>query len=272
MALWSNTDAQASKPKFLTKQVVVDATDAAVVVLGSDSINIKGHSYETGDAVIYTTSGTPITPLVNGTVYYVIRVDSDTIQLAANANDAAAGTEIVLTVLGDSTDDTIELERSDVVFVSAEEAQTPDNKAKGLTHAGWWTYSTYVDANTNTRHKAECIVAMGTGNVVSGDANDDAIVVDPTITIDTQPLPQTVTDPDPATFVVAASVDNGATPTYQWQNDGGTATWVNEVGATGTSFTVDPSTGLDGYSYRVIVSSQGAASVTSNEVLLTVNP
>lgn len=99
----------------------------------------------------------------------------------------------------------------------------------------------------------------------------DASLAQLTITIGTQPQAASVTAPDPATFtVVASGVGDLA---YQWQVDdqlGGGMVDIN--GATSASYTVDDSTGLDGYEYQVIVSSASgaAADVTSNAVALTV--
>lgn len=275
MSLWNNVENLAGKPKWLTEKITFDASSADVVSLGDDSITFAGHGYATGDSVVYTNGGgTQITGLTSGVTYFVRRTTADVFTLydsKVNALAAPSVTGLVnLTGLGVGTVHTFQLDPADVVFVSAEEAQTPANKAKGLTHSGWWRYSTYTDAQANVRHKAECLVAMGTGNVVSGDA-EDVITVDPVITINTQPLLQTVTDPAPATFTAAATVDNGGTVTYQWQNDGGVASWVNEVGETAATLVIDPTTGLNGYSYRVVVSSAGAADVTSSAVLLTVN-
>lgn len=104
-------------------------------------------------------------------------------------------------------------------------------------------------------------------------AADDAVIADPTITIGTAPAPTTVTDPDPATFTVVATTDGAGELTYQWQVDdqlgGG---MVDIVGETSATLTIDPSTGLNGYEYQVVVSTNGAADVTTAPVVLTVNP
>jgi len=53
------------------------------------------------------------------------------------------------------------------------EAQT--NRGKGIKTPGWVQYRTYTDANGNTRHKVETLVAAGS---MTGDANDDSVVAD----------------------------------------------------------------------------------------------
>ena len=66
-----------------------------------------------------------------------------------------------------------EAEKDKVFFVDTTEAQVAGNKAKGLS-AGWNLYSTYTDSDSNTRHRAECVVAM---SVSSGDAGDAGAIV-----------------------------------------------------------------------------------------------
>lgn len=56
-----------------------------------------------GDAVRVASTDTPPAPLVNGGIYYVIRVDATTIKLATSPYTAAAGTAIDLTDVGTGT-------------------------------------------------------------------------------------------------------------------------------------------------------------------------
>ncbi len=49
---------------------------------GSDQITISGHGFNSGDGVVFkVSSGTPPSPLVANTIYYVNRVDANTIRL-----------------------------------------------------------------------------------------------------------------------------------------------------------------------------------------------
>lgn len=156
--------------------------------------------------------------------------------------------------------------------ISAAEAATPGNKAKGVQHPGWVLYRTYTDAQGNTRHKSETLVAMST---ISGDDNTDdtTIGIDPVITIGTQPSPLSVTSPTAATFTVVSTINNGGALSYQWQvsTDTGT-TWTNITGETGTTLNISDTDQeyLTANQFRVIVSSTGATSVTSNAVTLTI--
>jgi hypothetical protein len=162
-------------------------------------------------------------------------------------------------------------EKAQTYGVSAAEATNPANKAKGVQSPGWIRTVTYTDQHGATRNKTETLVAMKSMDAGSVDnTTDDATIgIDPTITIGTQPTSASVTAPDPATFTVVATVSNGATPTYQWEVDDGTG-YAAITGATSASYTVEDSTGLDGYLYRVVVSSTGAADVTSSVATLTV--
>jgi hypothetical protein len=163
-------------------------------------------------------------------------------------------------------------EKNATAGISAAEAALAANKAKGLQHAGWVQYSTYTDAQGNTRHKSETLVAMS--SITSDDNADDTTVgIDPVITIGTQPVAASVTTPDPATFTVAATVNNGATPTYQWQvsTDTGT-TWTDITGKTSATLTVISTDAeyVTANQFRAVVSSTGAASVNSTARTLTI--
>lgn len=156
--------------------------------------------------------------------------------------------------------------------VDVSEAQTSGNITKGLNTPGWVKYSTYTDANGNTRNKSEVLVAFST---LTGD--NDTIDPDPVITIGTQPLAASVTAPDAATFTVVASATRGAVLTYQWQvQQEGTGAWADITSATLASYTTgataigDGAGATDGDAYRVIVSAPGATPVTSDAVVLTV--
>jgi len=70
----------------------------------TEAITLTGHTYGTGNAVAYGVgAGSAIGGLVSGTTYYIIRVDDDTIKLAASSADALAGTAINLTSVGTGT-------------------------------------------------------------------------------------------------------------------------------------------------------------------------
>ncbi len=81
--------------------------DGADVTVGTDQITITSHGYVTGDAVVLRGTTLP-TPLTTDTVYYVIRVDANEIQLATTFANAEAGTQIDITVAGAGTGHTLD--------------------------------------------------------------------------------------------------------------------------------------------------------------------
>ena len=161
-------------------------------------------------------------------------------------------------------------DKAATVGVDVAEATTPANINKGINSPGWVKYSTHTDGQGATRHKSEVLVAFSS---MSGEASDDSVAVEPVITIGTQPSAASVTSPANATFTVVATVNNGATATYQWQvsTDSG-ATFANVAGATSATLLVESADTeyLDANQFRVVVSSTTAADVTSNAVVLTV--
>lgn len=79
---------------------------ATVVNITTDAITITAHGLLTRDPVILTSSNTPATlpgGLAINTVYYVIRIDANTIALATSLLNATAGTRINLTTVGTDT-------------------------------------------------------------------------------------------------------------------------------------------------------------------------
>ena len=124
-----------------------------------------------------------------------------------------------------------------IIGVSLAEAKLAENKAKGLSSPGWWSYRTYTDAAGSTRHKAECIASFKDGSQVSGDATDDAYAGDvtSTITISSQPANATVYFPAGAvgTFTSNGAADGSRTAgTYTVTDAAGNAS------GTGADFTV----------------------------------
>jgi hypothetical protein len=154
-------------------------------------------------------------------------------------------------------------EKDTVFGLDVAEAQTAENQAKGLN-------TPYTDAQGNTRHKSEVLVAISTITL-----DNDTIA--PEITIGTQPANQSVTAPAAATFSVVATRTGSGSLTYQWQiQQEGAGAWADISGATSASYTTgatatgDGAGATDGDKYRVVVSLAGAESVTSSAATLTV--
>jgi len=164
-----------------------------------------------------------------------------------------------------------------IIFVDNQEAALKENKDRGINAPGWWSYYTYTDGEGNVRHKAEMLVTIAGPDLNTNETqNDDAVVADFAIDIDSQPAAASVLTGDPAQFVVAAvSRPAGGTLSFQWQEDQG-AGFVNLAdggvysGATAATLDISDATGFDTYQYRVVVSVVGGADVTSDAALLTV--
>lgn len=108
------------------------------------------------------------------------------------------------------------------------------------------------------------------GTVDGGDYTG-TIVYDNTVTITQQPTGQSASG-GAATFSVSAVSSPGGRLSYQWQRQVA-SDWVAVTGGTSASLALSGLTnGADnGVRYRVVVSSQSAASVTSNEAMLSVD-
>jgi len=84
-----------------------DGSSSSVVSTVDNTVTAHNHRFLTGQRVTYNDGGgTAITGLSDG-VYYVIKHGHNTIQLAANASDAASGAAINLSALGAGTAHTL---------------------------------------------------------------------------------------------------------------------------------------------------------------------
>ena len=113
MAYLGNRNATGENNSFkilddLAFTTTFNGSSADVVNHTADTITLNNHRFLTGSRVTYTNGGGGnITGLTNGTVYFTIKVDHNTIQLAANASDANAGTKINITGTGTGTAHTL---------------------------------------------------------------------------------------------------------------------------------------------------------------------
>jgi len=279
MALWGKTDALGSVPKYIARTATVastkiNATDNTIDISGANT------GFNTGDQVAYTGDAA-----TEGN-YFVRVVSAGVISLYGTATQASAGGATGKADLSAGSGNhslqatgvqgSITLGGQQIIFVDAQEAQVSDNKAKGITGAGWWAFRTYTDSDSVTRTKAECLIAMSAASGDSGDA-EDTIAVDLAITIATQPADTTVdlsdSTTDTATFTVEASVNSALPLRYQWQKqEGGTGAWAAITGASAAEYTTGVLTVLadNGDKYRVVVTADDATSVTSDAATLTV--
>ena len=85
-----------------------NGSDGNVVNHTADTITLNNHRFLTGSRVTYSNGGGGnITGLTNGTVYFTIKVDHNTIKLATTAVRAASGTAINITGTGTGVSHTL---------------------------------------------------------------------------------------------------------------------------------------------------------------------
>lgn len=269
MALWSNTDAQASQPKSIrvgqitglnvsgTMSGYVDGASLTISAPPAGGVQAAGIIKVTGGAITgftitnpgagYTTAPTVTAP-------------------------AGTGATITASIKKNKTGNVV---NSDIVFVSTEEAALTDNRIKGIKGPGWWKVTEKTQNDGTLRFISEHLVHLYATNATAGDAKgDDAVVGDVEISITTQPSAATVTAPAATSFTVVAS---GAT-TYQWQlQTGGVGAYADIANggvyttATTATLNISNSTGLSGNRYRCVVGNGGTAVAKSNGAKLTVN-
>ena len=113
MAYLGNRNATGENNSFkilddLAFTTTFNGSDGNVVNHVADTITINNHRFLTGSRVTYTNGGGGnITGLTNDTVYFVIKVDQNTIKLATNASNANSGTAINITGTGTGTAHTL---------------------------------------------------------------------------------------------------------------------------------------------------------------------
>lgn len=96
------------------------------------------------------------------------------------------------------------------VFIDEVEATLAENKERGLTAPGWWEYMTYTDAEGNTRHKAQHLVAFKDANANTADA-DDPVAADVASAITISGQPANATAYTPAGSITAYTAGAGTT-------------------------------------------------------------
>jgi len=304
MALWGKTDTLAASPKYITRRAFfgtanVSTANSTITLTNSNT------AFAVGDGVVYNNGGgTSITGLTSGTTYYIAAGGAAGVfKLSSTEAGAKAGTGLItLTGTGNAAQF---LQRNaegnestaptngdhinngmDLYFVDVNEAKQPENRARGLKNPGWWLYRTATNADGSVYHHAECLIALGGQSdklqATTGDAADDAVVVDATVSITTAPTNASVTAPATATFSVVAALTGAGSLTYQWQvQEGGAGAWANVTRGSGGT-TANYTTGAtqvaasgtvdsNGDKYRCIVgATTGNTDVTTTPVTLTV--
>lgn len=86
------------------------------------------------------------------------------------------------------------------------------------------------------------------------------------ISVTTQPQDADIAAGDTLSLTVAAIVNNGASLSYQWQKDN-----VSIVGAKSATYEKNNTVIADAGDYRVVISSVGLSSITSEKATVTIN-
>ena len=183
-----------------------------------------------------------------------------------------------------------------VYGIDRNEVGVPENQDRGISHTGWTHYVTFTDAYSQTRHKAEVLVAMSknfasnsTGflfaDTGSFDAADDTVAADYLLYFTVQP--SNVVDylanlSGANVTVVAASEPTGAAITFQWSRADNSANAAAGIftnlsnagvisGATSATLYISNTSGLNGNVLRCTISGPGGAdSNTSDQATITI--
>ena len=113
MAYLGNRNATGENNSFkilddLAFTTTFDGSDSSTVSVSADTIKINNHRFLTGSRVTYTNGGGGnIGGLSTGTVYFTIRIDANTIQLATSDSNARSGAVINLTTVGSGKSHTL---------------------------------------------------------------------------------------------------------------------------------------------------------------------
>ena len=104
LTVYCTTDSDAAGKSYDIPTQHLDKTFAASAVDASaETITIASHTLITGNPVTYQEGSSAVGGLTDNTVYYVIKVDDNTIKLATSRTNANAGTAINLTSQGGGT-------------------------------------------------------------------------------------------------------------------------------------------------------------------------
>jgi hypothetical protein len=126
------------------------------------------------------------------------------------------------------------------------------------------SYTTPATASSDSGAQFAVVVSNTAGNVTSGAAALTVNAASVAPSISTQPISQSVTVGQTASFTVIAT---GAAPlSYQWQRNGAAI-----AGATSSSYTTPATTSSDNGAQFTVVVSNTAGNVTSGAAALTVN-
>ena len=150
-----------------TFTLTFDGSSASVVSVADNTISAGNHRFITGQRVTYSNGGgTVITGLTDGTSYFIIKIDHDTIQLATSASNASNGIAIDLTGLGTGASHTL-----NVKFDGT-------NTKFKITHSG----------GTKSTINRPQQLSLSVNGVVQNPASDYNIEADSTLVLNSAPV------------------------------------------------------------------------------------
>jgi hypothetical protein len=223
--------------------------------------------------------------------------DAVSVAVAVDAKLFASQVSKFITIISQPLNDTVVEGDTDAVFTVAATSndggtlsfQWEEDAGAGFvalvddsTYSGSLTnFLTITTTDTSlTTYQYRCVVSSDGG---AADATSNAVTLTvnaATVTISADPTNLTVDSGDPAQFTVVASTNETlSTLTFSWEEDAGSGfvalTDTGVYSGTGTdTLDISDSTGLNGYLYRVVVSTDSAIAptATSATATLTVNP
>lgn len=263
MAIFGKIDAKA-----LATNVSVVNGDATVTTTGSFTNTATADYIEPGD--ILSLSGVQyivreVTSATSLELHKVYAGSTGTVTAANAIRRTAPKAVAEYVVKGGDTN------VGSLIFVDTTEVALNENKVRGLTTPGWWVYKTYTDAAGKTRHKSECIAVVKATAAVAGDYSDNpAADVASAVTISVQPANSTSSSGAGTFTLTTTTTGTPGALIYQWQRQTASGTtWRNVTAsldagitysgmATATlSYSGLADDSLDGYKYRVKVTSEG---------------
>jgi len=263
MAIFGKIDAKA-----LASNVAVVNGDATVTTTGSFTNTATADYIEPGD--ILALSGVQyivreVTSATSLELHKVYAGSTGTVTAANAIRRTAPKAVAQYVVKGGDTN------VGSLIFVDTTEVALNENRVRGLTSPGWWVYKTYTDAAGKTRHKSECIAVVKATAGVAGDYSDNpAADVASAVTISVQPANSTSSSGAGTFTLTTTTTGTPGTLIYQWQRQTASGTtWRNvtaslDSGVTYSGMATDTlsysglaTTALNGYKYRVKVTSEG---------------
>ncbi|PYT77503.1 MAG: hypothetical protein DMG40_23165, partial [Acidobacteria bacterium] len=269
-------NAAAAAPSITTQpvnQTVTAGQTATFTVVATGTAPLSYQWQKNGTAISGATSSSYITPATtsadSGEQFVVVvsnTAGSVTSSAATLTVNAAAATPSITTQPANQT--VTAGQTATFTVVAAGTAPLSYQWQKNGTAISGATSASYITPATTSADSGEqfvVVVSNSAGSMTSSAATltVNAAAAAPSIT--TQPVNQTVTAGQTATFTVVAT---GTAPlSYQWQKNG---TAIS--GATSSSYTTPATTSADNGAQFAVVVSNTAGSVTSNAATLTVNP